>query len=103
MGLESDLTLAAGALVVLVILFYYVLRRLSKAFGRIFSRLDRKANDVAIYLSHINEDKNHIEMVANNKVDAEFIEAHFSSLLPSSKVQKSSKMKAKIKVIVRNK
>ncbi|MFH0972087.1 MAG: hypothetical protein V1835_05995 [Candidatus Micrarchaeota archaeon] len=99
MGLDSDITLAAGVLIVFVILFAYVLKTLSKAFTLKFSRLDRKLNDVAIYLSHVNEDKVHMEAMAKNKIEKQWAENQFLNATSEFKGQKEEG-RARLKIMI---
>ncbi|HLC47465.1 MAG TPA: hypothetical protein VJI13_00165 [Candidatus Norongarragalinales archaeon] len=98
MGLESDIELAAGILVVFNIVFYYVLKRLWKVFSKLNSRLERKAGDVAVYLSHVNEDRAHLEKSAANKIDKHWAETNFSAAFSEMKSQKAEKAKIKVTI-----
>jgi hypothetical protein len=98
MGLESDIELAAGILVVFDIMFFYVLKRLAKAFNRMQGRLERKVGDVAVYLSHVSEDRAHLEKSAANKIDRQWAETHFSAAFSDMKGQKSEKAKIRLTI-----
>ncbi|MBI5225407.1 hypothetical protein HY989_06065 [Candidatus Micrarchaeota archaeon] len=99
MGLESNLFLACGVLTLSVFLFGYWVFRAWKAFSQKFTRLDRKLNDVAIYLSHVNEDRAHLEKMANNKVDENWAEKNLSVAFADFKRAKSeSRGRARISI-----
>ncbi|MFH1750289.1 MAG: hypothetical protein ABH863_01270 [Candidatus Micrarchaeota archaeon] len=101
MGIESDYQLAAGVLVVFDILFFTVLKRLSKAYNRMHARTERKVNDVAVYLSHVNEDKAHLEKSSGNKIDRQWAETHFSAAFSDMRASKAEK--AKVRLVISRK
>ncbi len=99
MGLENNLLLVSGALTISVFLFGYWVFRSWKAFLQKFTRLDRKLNDVAVYLSHVNEDRAHLEKLANNKVDENWAEKNLSVAFADFKrVKSESRGRARISI-----
>jgi hypothetical protein len=96
MGIETDVQLAAGILVVFDILFFYVLKRLSKVYNKLHGRLERKASDVAVYLSHVNEDRAHLEKAMANKIERQWAETHFSAAFLDMKAGRADKARAKL-------
>jgi hypothetical protein len=98
---ELILLLVSGALIVAILVFFMVIKRLSRFFYKYVAKIERKAGDVAIYLSHVNEDKNHIEKVAANKIDSNWAETHLSDAF--SELKGKSEGKARIRVMVSSK
>lgn len=102
MGLDSEIQLASAALVVIAIASFYLLKSLSKAFSHFMSRIERKTSDVAIYLSHINEDKAHMETLAKSKADRLSLENRFSSLFAGVRPLRSEH-RTKLRVTIASK
>ena len=102
MGADFDLYLACGALVVAVILFGMLLKRTAKVFNTKYARLERKVSDVAVYLSHINEDKAHLELLSKNKIDQQWAVMQMSGTFSDYK-KDSAPAKSKIRIMVSEK
>ncbi|MFH1443342.1 MAG: hypothetical protein ABIG96_04885 [Candidatus Micrarchaeota archaeon] len=99
MGSDFEIYLAAGGLLVATILFGILVKRSAKVFNSKYSRLERKANDVAMYLSHINEDKVHLEKLAGNKIEQQWALMHISSAFSDYK-KESAPARSRIRITV---